>query len=331
MVEDARKASFGLIFLLLVGALHRYADFAAHYVPSQPMHSAAPSELGAGLAQAAASPSSPLPGAATSTPEQQWLAAGSARTAALAADISERQSRLAKLRLENENLRRQQDSMLAAISSNSAATAPAPGPIDPARGLQETTPISGGAALQYETFAVPGIAATASTTTLSDYSAPQSSNIRASPSSNIGATTPALAVPLQATSPGAEAAQETSNLRGTGLGAAAARAFSAAMSRATGATTPPDLSTAAAAPSAALATIEPSNVPGQNSMASSSSSGGSGGGLAGMVVAFRSSSTKLALTVDEKGWVQADRDAGSSLSSRSFEVVDAGRAQKESL
>jgi len=74
---------------------------------------------------------------------------------------------------------------------------------------------------------------------------------------------------------------------------------------------------AVAAPAAAA--TEQFNAPGR-----SASAGSSSGGLAGMVVAFRSSSTKLALTVDEKGWVQADRDAGSSLSSRSFEVVDAG-------
>lgn len=313
MVEDARKASFGLIFLLLVGALHRYADFAAHYVPSQPTHSAAPAELGAGLAQAASSPSSPVAGAAASTPEQQWLAAGGARTAALAADISERQNRLAKLRRENENLKQQQDSMLAAISSG-AATAPASGLVAPApASLQEALPMAGGAPLQQ--------------VSLMDQHVVPATYV-ATPSSTTGATVPAAAEPVLDTPPGTDAAAaaavqatptlESSNLRGSGLGAAAARAFSAAMSRATGAATQ-DSSAAVAVAAPAAAEAEHVNAPGR-----STSGGSSSGGLAGMVVAFRSSSTKLALTVDEKGWVQADRDAGSSLSSRSFEVVDAG-------
>lgn len=313
MVEDARKASFGLIFLLLVGALHRYADFAAHYVPSQPTHSAAPTELGAGLAQAASSPPSPVAGAATSsTPEQQWLAAGGARTAALAAEISERQNRLAKLRRENENLKQQQDSMLAAISSG-AATAPASGLVAPApASLQEALPMAGGAPLQQ--------------VSLMDQHVVPATYV-ATPSSTTGATVPAPAEPVLDTPPGTDAAAaavqatptlESSNLRGSGLGAAAARAFSAAMSRATGAATQ-DSSAAVAVAAPAAAEAEHVNAPGR-----STSGGSSSGGLAGMVVAFRSSSTKLALTVDEKGWVQADRDAGSSLSSRSFEVVDAG-------
>jgi len=319
MVEDARRASFGLIFLLLVGALHRYADFAAHYEPSQPTHSAAPTELGAGLAQAASSPSSPVAGAATGTPEQQWLAAGGARTAALAADISERQNRLAKLRRENEYLKQQQDSMLAAIGSGAATTSgPASGLVAPAPvSLLEALPMARGAPLQQvarmDQHVVPA-------------------TYVATPSSTTGATVPAAAEPVLDTPSSTDAAAataaatavqatptlESSNLRGSGLGAAAARAFSAAMSRATGAA-PQDSSAAVAVAAPAAAATEQFNAPGR-----SASAGSSSGGLAGMVVAFRSSSTKLALTVDEKGWVQADRDAGSSLSSRSFEVVDAG-------
>jgi hypothetical protein len=199
--------------------------------------------------------------------------------------------------------------MLAAFSSGAAAAtatvtaAPAPGQHE-ASAQPLTTPVPSGALAGLDAPALPRALATAT-------------------------TAPANA-PLVATLLRTDAeAHVASGLRGSGLGAAAARAFSTALVRtaAVAATAAAEPAAAAAYSSAVAPLAAAAAVPSSPGGGPDGGDGGSGrsSGLAGTVVAFRSSSTKLALAVDEKGWVQADKDAGSSLASRSFEVVDAGK------
>lgn len=88
MGDDVRRASIGLILLLAVGTIHRYASFSNNANFGQLLTNDAPSEM-----------------SAVSTSQTQFNE-----------DVTRQRSRIAALQLENKLLRDQQDKMLAEVS-----------------------------------------------------------------------------------------------------------------------------------------------------------------------------------------------------------------------